>query len=589
MTIDVSPPTCLPDAAPTVSRVGPTDVAADLARAGRDLQAGRLQEALDRVRAVLADFPDQPDATRMVGQLAIYLGEPAAALPALQRSVALAPGAESRIWLSLCLEQLGHADDALRELDAAIECMPPTAGAQFAIGLMLEKLARPAQALRFFTACIALDACHAEAHYHQARVLQEAGRHEAAVDAYQTALRCCDTKAEYYTDLCAALSDLGRFDEALVVGEMAVRLDPETAEGHNNLGHTLLNLNRSADAVRAYDRAIAARPGYVKARFGRALARLKGGDFEPGWQDYELRWRDCQAPRRDLAGLAWQGEAIDGKTILLHAEQGFGDTLQFVRFAPLVASRGARVIVEVPRPLVRLVRRVDGIAEVVACGDPLPAMDLHCPMLSLPLAFGLRLDTIPASPYLREAGDRPPRHCVAGAAPDGDLVVGLVWAGDPRKAELRSNLVDRRRSTTLAAFAPLWDIAGVRFVSFQLGEARGEIARCGRPMLDAMDGVGDFADTAARLSGVDLLIGVDTAMVHLAGGLGMPVWMLSRFDGCWRWLEGRDTTPWYPTMRIFRQPSAGDWSGMMTEVAAALEGACVARGRRRTATGSVVL
>jgi hypothetical protein len=231
---------------------------------------------------------------------------------------------------------------------------------------------------------------------------------------------------------------------------------------------------------------------------------------------------------------------------------------------------------EVPASLVRLMRCVEGVAKVIACGDPVPPIDLHCPMASLPLAFDLRLETIPASPYLRippEASLPPGKASHVCRAPSTDragLVVGLVWAGDPRHSEQRLNLVDRRRSTTLEVLAPLLDIDGVRFVSFQFGEARRQLAASKRPVVDGMEDVADFADTAARLVAIDLLISVDTSMVHLAGGLGVPVWMLSRFDGCWRWLERRNDTPWYPSMRIFRQQSPGDWPSVVAEVAYAL-------------------
>lgn len=219
-------------------------------------------------------------------------------------------------------------------------------------------------------------------------------------------------------------------------------------------------------------------------------------------------------------------------------------------------------------------RCVEGVAEVIASGDPIPRIDLHCPMASLPLVFDLRLDTIPAAPYLHLQQDAgPAERCRCGSTGSVQcpgLVVGLVWAGDPRPSQPALNLIDRRRSTTLEVLAPLLDIDEVRFVSFQFGEARRQLAALQLPIADALDGVKDFTDTAVRLMGIDLLISVDTSMAHLAGALGIPVWMLSRFDGCWRWLEQRDDTPWYSSMRIFRQPSAGNWSSVVAEVGTAL-------------------
>ena len=545
-------------------------VSAQIDRAAVDLAAGDPRAAFDRVSAVLARHPDFPRALGVLGQIAVFSELPAAGLAPLQRAVALDPRLEHRVWLALCLAKLGCPEDAADVISPGVQTMPPTANANFAVGMVYYALGRYEDAARFYGNCIALDATRAEARHRYARSLQAAGETGSAVDAYVEAIRACSARADYYTDLSGALSDLGRFEEACTAGRTAVALDHGCTVAQNNLGHALLNLNRSADALAAYEKAIVIEGcgTYAKAQFGHALALLKSGDFERGWRQYEWRWQDCQTPRLDLAVPVWSGGDVRGRTILLHAEQGLGDTLQFVRFAPLVASSGGRVILEVPAPLVRLMRCVEGVEEVIACGDPIPPIDLHCPMASLPLAFDVRPDTIPASPYLRipPEASLPPVVCVARSTEPAGPVVGLVWAGDPRRSEQRLNWVDARRSTTLEVLAPLLDIDGVRFVSFQFGEARGQLAASKRPVVDAMDGVADFADTAARLVGIDLLISVDTSMVHLAGGLGVPVWMLSRFDGCWRWLESRNDTPWYPSMRIFRQPSPGDWPSVVAEV-----------------------
>ena len=554
----------------------PQDVAAELARAAADLDRGLLQPALERVSAVVRQNPDHPQALALAGKVAIFMRQPASGLAALQRCVALQPQSDARIWLSLCLEQLDRPDDALAELNAAIAWLPQTPGMRFAIGLLHEKLHRYDTADRLYLAALALDPTHVESQHHHGRVLHAQGQFEAAIEAYQVALGLCPAKAGRYTDLSSALSNLGRFDEACRAAEQAVALSPDSADAQNNLAHALLNLNRSAEAIEPYERATALRPGYAQAHFGHALALLKSGNFARGWAAYEWRWRDCQTPRTDLAVPAWDGEALGGRTILLHAEQGFGDTLQFVRLAPLVAAQGGRVVLEVPRALVRLLGSVKGVAEVIAGGDCLPAIDLHCPLASLTRVFSLRHETIPARAYIQVPPEENARQGGAlrrqanGTAGRRKLVVGLVWAGDPRPHELSSNLVDRRRSTTLDTFAPLFNVAGVTFVSFQLGQARQQIAGCQRPLIDGMEGVTDFLDTAARLAGVDLLISVDTSMVHLAGALGMPVWMLSRFDGCWRWLEERADSPWYPSMRIFRQPTLGDWPGVLAQAAGAL-------------------
>ncbi|WP_158744540.1 tetratricopeptide repeat protein [Acidisphaera sp. L21] len=554
----------------------PMDVPAELALAEAELAGGLLHPALARVSAVVRHDPDHPQALGLAGKIAIFMNQPESGLAALQRAIMLNPTSDSRVWLSLCLERLGRRIEALEHLDIAVECLPQTAGAHFAIGLLLENLNCFDRAARLYLAAIALDAGHADAHHHHGRVLHALGQFDAAIGSYQAALDHGANKASVYTDLSSALSNLGRFDEANRAGEIAVAMDPDAADAQNNLAHSLLNLNRSAEAVRVYERALVLRPEYARAHFGHALALLKCGDFARGWAAYEWRWRDCQTPRTDLAVPAWRGEAIGGRTILLHAEQGLGDTLQFVRLASVVAARGGRVVLQVPRPLARLLRSVDGVAEVIASGDPLPPIDLHCPVASLPHACALRLDTIPTRPYIQVSSAENAQNGAAlrrwatGPVEHSALVVGLVWAGDPRPHDPNSNLVDRRRSTTLASLAPLFDVTGVKFVSFQLGKAQQQIAGFGRPLIDGMVGVTDFVDTAARLAGTDLLISVDTSIVHLAGALGLPVWMLSRFDGCWRWLERREDSPWYPTMRIFRQSASGDWPGVVAQASDAL-------------------
>ena len=564
----------------------PTDANALLAAAEQidaaaaDLAAGRQHRAFDRVKTVLAAHPDYPRALGMLGQIALSTGHPAIGLAPLQRAVALDPRLDHIVWLALCLAKLDCPEDAVNVIAAGINTMPPTPNAHFAVGMVYYALGRYQDAARFYASCIALDAGRADARHRYARALQASGATASAVDAYLEAIRTGSSNADYYADLSGALSDLGRFEEACAAARTAAERDPGCVVAHNNLGHALLNLNRSADAARAYEKAIEACDAYAKAQFGYALALLKCGDFARGWRQYEWRWQDSQAPRTDLAAPLWAGQNLDGQTILLHAEQGLGDTLQFVRFAPLVAQRGARVVLQVPSPLVRLLRHVDGVAVVVSCDESVPRTDVHCPMASLPLVFDLRIETIPASPYLKVPPEAcvSSRRCPAQSTEYADLVVGLVWAGDPRPSQQSLNRIDRRRSTSLEILAPLLDIDGIRFVSFQFGEARQQLADCRRPIIDAMEDVSDFADTACRLAGVDLLISVDTSMVHLAGGMGVPVWMLSRFDGCWRWLERRSDSPWYPSMRIFRQSAAGDWSGVVAEAAAAL------RQRLRTAT-----
>jgi len=298
------------------------------------------------------------------------------------------------------------------------------------------------------------------------------------------------------------------------------------------------------------------------------------GRLEAGWKEYEWRWQTTQLSgrARDFLAPLWDGTAIEDRTILLHAEQGFGDTLQFCRYVPLIAC-GARIILEVQAPLVRLLSRLPGVTQIVAHGDGLPPFDLHCPLLSLPRAFGTTLDTIPAvTPYL-SADPALAANWHERLAGLDDLRIGLVWAGSQRLNRPEEAAFDRRRSIALDAMAPLGEASGVSFISLQKDELAAQAIHPPHEMRlhDFTADLHDFEDTAALIVNLDLVISVDTSVAHLAGALGKPVWLLNRFDTCWRWLLNRDDSPWYPTLRQFRQPGPGDWNSMIREVRDALQ------------------
>jgi hypothetical protein len=303
------------------------------------------------------------------------------------------------------------------------------------------------------------------------------------------------------------------------------------------------------------------------------------GDFVRGWRRFEWRWEtaDLSPTKRHFVQTQWLGaKDIAGKTILLHAEQGFGDTLQFCRCVPLVAELGARVILEVPKPLRTLMGTLPCMVQIVSQGGPLPEFDLHCPLLSLPLAFETRIETIPAQiPYLtvpddkRSAWrDRLGRH--------ERLRVGLVWSGDPRKHQSNANRGDRRRSIRFDQLAPVLDVAGCEFYSLQKGEdavAQLRESALRDRVIDWTDDFHDFADTAALVGNLDLVITIDTSVAHLAGALGKPFWLLNRYDTCWRWLLDRDDSPWYAAARLFRQDETRVWDSTIARVRAALTAA----------------
>lgn len=372
------------------------------------------------------------------------------------------------------------------------------------------------------------------------------------------------------------LGDLATASEAL---RQAAVLVPDFADAHLDLGTLAARYSDYLTALRFYDRTVALRPDHVTGRQNRGWARLALGDFDRGFADYAWRWRmpAFSALTEGLAGISWDGEPFDG-TLLLIAEQGFGDTLQFCRLAPLAAKRARRVVLEVQPELQSLLAR--SLPGIEVCGRrpdfpapaSRPAHDRRAALLDLPALLGLSAASIPgAAPYLspdpaKVAAWKTRLHSLA---PDRRRI-GLAWAGNPRPEDRTAAETDRRRSLPLSSFAPLDEIADVAFFSLQVGRAAAEIADSPLPVRDLAPLLTDFDETAALVANLDLVLTVDTAVAHLAGALGRPVWVLSRTDHCWRWLTGRDDSPWYPTLRLFRQSRPGAWSDVIDSVRSAL-------------------
>ncbi|MGD0107769.1 MAG: tetratricopeptide repeat protein [Rhodopila sp.] len=464
----------------------------------------------------------------------------------------------------------GDAAEAVNAFRRCLAAAPDHAATSFNLGNALIKAHRPVEAVDAFVACLRKAPDFAAAYVNLATTLRGLTLLEQAQAMAETAVRLLPAEPEAKICLAGVLHDRSQYDAAAALYRQALSSVPGHAGALSSLGNSLQAMGNLTGALAAHDRAVAAAPDDAESRFSRATSLLAAGDFAAGWNEYEWRWQRARSRSRGF-GKPWAGEDIGGRTILLHAEQGLGDTLQFVRYAPMVATRGGRVVLEVQPSLVRLMRTISGIGHVLARGDPLPVFDAHCPLLSLPRAFATRLETIPADiPYLN-ADAAAAALWRARLPDDGGLRVGLMWAGSPHTDDAGAHLIDRRRSLAQTELAPLGGVGGVHLVSLQKDPPKvPDEVRRGLSLIDPMADVVDFADTAALVANLDLVISVDTSVAHLAGALGRPVWLLSRYDACWRWLDRREDSPWYPGMRIYQQERPLDWSGVIGRVRADL-------------------
>jgi tetratricopeptide (TPR) repeat protein len=559
------------------TRIDPHAAAAHVNLAMALSALGRHEAALASAGRALALNGADPDAHTNCGNALLALGRPTEALAAYEQALAARPSdPQAHYNRANALRDFGRAVEAISAYDGALALAPSYMEALANRGALLVSLNRLDEALATFDAATA---AHPTAGMHLSRglVLAKLNRLEDALASFDAALALDPRSAEAHSRRAAALNDLARTTEALAAADRAIELEPDLSDAHNSRGIALYDLQRLDEALASYDRAVALKPEGAEAHLNRALARLKDGDLAAGFAEYPWRWRvrDAASYRPSVACPEWQGERLEGRRLLIFAEQGFGDSLQFVRYVPPVAALGAQVTLLVDAPLARLFRASLPGVEVV---DRLPrdaAYDLQVAMLCLPRILGTTLETIPAgAPYLTVDRDSSATFARRLADLPGRKV-GLVWAGASRRHSPMLAAIDARRSLRLDQLAPLAAVPGVQFVSLQIGEPAAQAADppAGLRLVDCTAGLSDFADTAALVANLDLVITVDTAVAHLAGALGRPVWILSRYDGCWRWLADRDDSPWYPTARLFRQAAPGAWRRAIAAVATALAGA----------------
>jgi FKBP-type peptidyl-prolyl cis-trans isomerase 2 len=417
------------------------------------------------------------------------------------------------------------------------------------------------EAISYYRKAIDQNPNHAGAYYNLGVAFQGKGLIDQAILYYEIAIGFNQEFTEAHHNLGVAFNEKGKFDEALICFQRVLQLKPDHARAYYNLGNALVARGQFNEAMQCYRKAIEINPGDADAQWSLGLINLRFGNFEEGWKGYEWRWelKDVM-PKRDFSQPLWDGYDINGRTILLQAEQGFGDTFHFIRYAPLVAERGAKVVVECQEELVSLLRNTEGVSQVIAHGEQLPDFDFHCPLLSLPFVFRTRLDTIPAKiPYVNADPELIRNWRDRIESNKSEINIGLVWAGSPKLKFGHS------RSCPIETFSALAQHNDITFYGLQKGEAEEQAKNPpeGIRLVNLSEQVHDFSDTAAIIENLDLVISVDTASAHLAGALGKPVWVLLPFVPDWRWMKDREDSPWYPTMRLFRQPAPGDWTSVI--------------------------
>jgi tetratricopeptide (TPR) repeat protein len=532
-----------------------------LARLGRTAEAvAQFQEAL-RLR------PDYPEAHYHAGAGLELLGRPDEAVPHYRQALRLNPH-HADAWLNLgkALAHAGQWAEAASCLQHAARGRPERADAHCHLGNALAELGRTDEAVASFEEALRRQPDYPLACYGLALARKKQGRLAEAAAAAHQALRLRPDFPEAQVCLANALVGLRQWDEAVPLFRQALTRRPDLVEARNNLGAILGAWGDLDGALACFDEVLRRAPDFAEAHLNRGLIWLLRGDWPRGWPDYEWRLLVPSVPRRDFPRPRWDGSAPAGRTLLLVAEQGLGDTLFFVRYALLLRRAGARVLVECQPPLVRLLADALGPEAVIAAGAPLPEHDAYAPLASLPGLLGTTPEAVPAEvPYLR-ADEGLVRHWRQELGPRRGPRVGIHWQGGP---------ASQQRSVPLAVFEPLSRLPGVQLVSLQKGPGAEQLQAVAAawPVLDLGgrldEAPGAFRDTAALLHSLDLVVTADSAVAHLAGALGRPVWVALAYVPDWRWLLGRDDSPWYPTARLFRRRRPGDWDEVFARIAAA--------------------
>lgn len=582
-----------------------------MANLGSALKAqGKLDEALLCFDQSIKLLPNAPETFYNRGDTLRSVQRFTEAIDSYQQAIRLRPNyPKAYLNMGNALQSLQRYEEAVTCYQQVIAYQPQFATAYSNCGNALKALGRQAQALQYHDKAVALAPDNVDALMNRANLLFDMQQFADAIEGYQQAMRYAPVQLHWLSQQASAYNQLGRYAEAAQCYRQLIQLQPDNPLWHNLLGNALQEMGELEAAVQSYDQALALKPDYIEVYsnrgiplyylqrldqamdsfdqaiklnasfqdvyWNRALALLLKQDYLQGWQQYETRWNGwMKKQRRHFTEPLWLGQFdIAGKTILLHAEQGYGDTLQFCRYASLVAGLRAKVILEVQAPLQPLLNKLAGMQQVIAQGQPLPAFDVHCPLMSLPLAFKTQIDTIPhASAYL-SADSNKMAQWQANIHASDKIKVGVVWAASLRANELKIQAWDQRKSIPLKLFADALQDCEVDFYSLQKGEpAESEIKQYlaqywpAGNFYNLTEQIKDFSDTAALIAHLDLVICVDTSVAHLAAAMGKPTWILNRVDTCWRWLQQRSDSPWYDAVRLYRQPQYRDWQPVLAAV-----------------------
>ena len=527
-------------------------------------QAEKYEIAVDLINHALDISPNQPLFLNNLGLALKEQGKIEEAIEVYSQALDIQPesvGIHNN--LGVALYKQGKCDKAIEAYQRVIQIQPDFAEAYNNLGMVLKKKGELDAAVQVHHQALRLQPDFAEAHRNLGDILQKQGKYDKAVEAYQRAIQIQPNYAAAYNNLGIAWQKQGKLEQASQIYHKTLVIRPNYPQAYNNLANTLKEQGKLQGAIQAYHKAIEINPSYIDAHKNLGIVLLLQGDFQRGWQEYEWRLKSDDLCIANRAQTRWDGSSLSGKTILLYAEQGFGDTIQFIRYVHLLVEYDTEIIVECQPELLQLFKNIGAIKKTIVVGESSPKFDVNASLLSLPRILGTDLNSIPVkSPYL---------YTKSGSHTDLEMCseykVGIVWAG------ILKHPNDNNRSVELQQFSVLFDVEACQFFSLQVGKRRNDIIRYhySNTIIDLGGDFSNFSDTAAAILELDLVISVDTAVAHLAGALGKPIWVLLPFMPDWRWLLEREDTPWYPTMRLFRQTNTRDWAGVLQKVRFALE------------------